>query len=217
MIGITSSSVTGLQEKMAGNNKDVNLAFQSAEATLRNVEIYLGGSQTIPPTYPAGFAAMRTAAANDASQGTAGLYSFLQPYSLGAILVVAKNPAPAIGTSTGTNPTCPNPKTLTEPFRPNYCVDWNATGASIRYGIYPALVGTPQLTGVVRQPEYIIEELKSGQVGDGGGGTLEAGIPFVTAPQADIWFRITAHAWGSNANSVATVQSIVKITYGFCC
>ena len=35
LIGVTGSQVTGLEEKMAGNNRDQNIAFQSAEAALR--------------------------------------------------------------------------------------------------------------------------------------------------------------------------------------
>ncbi len=35
LIGITGTQVTGLEEKMAGNSRDQNLAFQSAEAALR--------------------------------------------------------------------------------------------------------------------------------------------------------------------------------------
>ena len=35
LIGITGSQVTSLEEKMAGNSKDYNLAFQAAESALR--------------------------------------------------------------------------------------------------------------------------------------------------------------------------------------
>ncbi len=35
LIGVTGSSVTGLEEKMAGNMRDENLAFQAAETALR--------------------------------------------------------------------------------------------------------------------------------------------------------------------------------------
>jgi type IV pilus assembly protein PilX len=35
LIGVTGTQVTGLEEKMAGNSRDQNLAFQSAEAALR--------------------------------------------------------------------------------------------------------------------------------------------------------------------------------------
>jgi type IV pilus assembly protein PilX len=38
IIGITASQVTGLEEKMAGNLRDRNLAFQAAETALREGE-----------------------------------------------------------------------------------------------------------------------------------------------------------------------------------
>jgi len=38
MLGVTGMQVSGLEEKMAGNSKDQNLAFQAAEAALRDAE-----------------------------------------------------------------------------------------------------------------------------------------------------------------------------------
>ncbi len=38
LLGVTGMQVTSLEEKMAGNAKDKNLAFQYAETTLRSVE-----------------------------------------------------------------------------------------------------------------------------------------------------------------------------------
>jgi len=38
IIGITGMQVSGLEEKMAGNSKERNLAFQAAEAGLRDAE-----------------------------------------------------------------------------------------------------------------------------------------------------------------------------------
>lgn len=38
IIGITGMQVSGLEEKMAGNSKEKNLAFQAAEAGLRDAE-----------------------------------------------------------------------------------------------------------------------------------------------------------------------------------
>ncbi len=38
LIGVTGTQVTSLEEKMAGNSRDQNLAFQAAEAALRSGE-----------------------------------------------------------------------------------------------------------------------------------------------------------------------------------
>lgn len=47
IIGVTGSQVTGLEEKMAGNSKDYNLAFQAAESALRAGEATTAGSPTL--------------------------------------------------------------------------------------------------------------------------------------------------------------------------
>lgn len=41
IIGVTSMQVTGLEEKMAGNMRNQNLAFQSAETALRDREAWI--------------------------------------------------------------------------------------------------------------------------------------------------------------------------------
>ena len=41
LIGVTSMQVTGLEEKMAGNFRDQNIAFQAAESTLKEAEIFV--------------------------------------------------------------------------------------------------------------------------------------------------------------------------------
>lgn len=44
LISITGSQVAGLEEKMAGNSRDYNLAFQAAEAALRAGEAATAGT-----------------------------------------------------------------------------------------------------------------------------------------------------------------------------
>ena len=41
MIGVSAMQTTALEEKMAGNQRDLNQAFQAAEAALRDAEIWL--------------------------------------------------------------------------------------------------------------------------------------------------------------------------------
>jgi type IV pilus assembly protein PilX len=48
LIGVTSMQVTGLEEKMAGNMKSNNLAFQSAETALREGETWLANRPSEP-------------------------------------------------------------------------------------------------------------------------------------------------------------------------
>jgi type IV pilus assembly protein PilX len=49
IIGVTVMQMSRMQERMAGNSRDVNLAFQAAEGALRNAEA-LVAAQTIEPT-----------------------------------------------------------------------------------------------------------------------------------------------------------------------
>ena len=51
LIGITGMQTTVLEEKMAGNYNDRNIAFQAAESTLVEAEEYVMGPA---PTYPGG-------------------------------------------------------------------------------------------------------------------------------------------------------------------
>ncbi len=52
LIGVTASQVTTLEEKMAGNMRDKNLAFQAAESALREAEESL--KNALPPFDNAG-------------------------------------------------------------------------------------------------------------------------------------------------------------------
>jgi type IV pilus assembly protein PilX len=44
VLGITAMQVTRMEERMAGNSRDVNLAFQAAEAGLRDAEVRIAAN-----------------------------------------------------------------------------------------------------------------------------------------------------------------------------
>lgn len=48
LIGTTGMQATSLEEKMAGNMRDRNLAFQAAESALKAGEVYLGTTAALP-------------------------------------------------------------------------------------------------------------------------------------------------------------------------
>jgi type IV pilus assembly protein PilX len=182
LIGVTSSSVTGLEEKMAANSKDVNLAFQAAEAALRDVE---SNRLKIKPSFD------RTSA--DASQGTGGVYSTLTACD-----------------GTETTGATQRADTNTPSLRPfESSVDWSGT----KVATYDNTT-TKKLVGLYQAPKYIIEEVSCRPLtSTAGNQSLEAGGPTTSSGQIEVRMRITAHGWGSNANSVATVQSVVKMIY----
>ena len=51
LIGLTGMQTTTLEEKMAGNAKDRNLAFQAAESTLLEAEKFILANSTTSSTY----------------------------------------------------------------------------------------------------------------------------------------------------------------------
>ncbi|MDD1608291.1 MAG: PilX N-terminal domain-containing pilus assembly protein [Methylococcaceae bacterium] len=191
LIGVTSSSVTGLEAKMAANSKDVNLAFQSAEATLRSAEDYLKAKQ---PNFDR--------AGTNAAQGVGGLYTVLSTTVNSDGIRLPKDPAQ---------------------LPPFYSiVDWYSTKV-LTYGTDLVAIGKPlppPLVGVAKQPVCIIEEIDSRPPASGGasGGVKSRGGGSYQQKSNptdgnEMTYRITAHGWGSNTNSVATVQSVVKIIY----
>lgn len=50
IIGVTVMQMSRMQERMAGNSRDVNLAFQAAEGALRNGELFIGNQLSRPLT-----------------------------------------------------------------------------------------------------------------------------------------------------------------------
>jgi type IV pilus assembly protein PilX len=62
MLGVTVANVTNLEERMAGNTRDRDLALQSAEAALRDAERRLAS-----PAYRVGWPAVDPEKANDAA------------------------------------------------------------------------------------------------------------------------------------------------------
>jgi type IV pilus assembly protein PilX len=50
IIGVTVMQMSRMQERMAGNSRDVSLAFQAAEGALRNAELYIESYKVEPVT-----------------------------------------------------------------------------------------------------------------------------------------------------------------------
>lgn len=48
IIGVTVMQMSRMQERMAGNSRDVNLAFQAAEGALRNGELFIAEQEIRP-------------------------------------------------------------------------------------------------------------------------------------------------------------------------
>jgi type IV pilus assembly protein PilX len=75
VLGISAARTTNLQERMAGNLRDSNLAFQSAERALREGEAFLRGASLPPFTGAGGLLTM---------QDSGGLATFWNGYDWAA-------------------------------------------------------------------------------------------------------------------------------------
>ena len=198
LIGVTSSSVTGLETKMAANSKDINLAFQAAEATLRDVEASLQGTKRIftRGVYQPGIGVAQ-------KSDNKGLYSVLDC------------PTATAMSTNGEKCWLRDPTTFTGSIFPFYKnVNWSDKTKTAEY--INTAGSTQKLVGLNQPPRYIIEELGctagSGEAEEGYGGGSDYSNAGVAATET-VLLRITAHGWGSNENAVATVQSVAKITY----
>ena len=74
LIGVTAMQTTSLEEKMAGNLRDKNLAFQAAESALRAAENSLNPPAVLPPFVPSGTSTTPSPPCS-ASVPCAGFYS----------------------------------------------------------------------------------------------------------------------------------------------
>ncbi len=198
LIGVTGSNVTGLEEKMVANSKDKNLAFQAAESALRLIETGLS-------TNPTGFSCT--------NQGVNGLYHAVTPpttpyynkyITSPPTQYVASSSTVESWFSSATDAATCNTTTATTTAKVSI---YSQTGGAI------PLSSAPSLGGVCRNPRYIIEKIATASNASAGGGSLEVGAASGGSSGETNTYRITVQGWGSNANSAAQVQSIVKVTY----
>jgi len=164
IIGVSSISGVTLEEKMASNLREQNVAFQAAESALRDAEIDLesgiGGTGNRDPM---------TIAANFANDCTAVF----------------------------TNGVCRQPAAPAGGWQTEIVTvsawDWTSATKTVGYGTY---TGAAALTGVFRQPRYVIEYLQEKD-------------DTSTAPTTR-YFRISARGWGADQNSTVTLQTVYR-------
>ena len=203
IIGMTSTTVTGLEEKMAANSKDINLSFQAAEAALRAAE----SSLSTRPT-----AVDRTLA--NTAQGASGYYTILNNDELSGGQG-QQTQAPSLrGSTTTCDPSVYPTKCFPAPVPTFYTsVDWYAT-SNAKYITYNNVIsGGKRLIGLYRAPEYIIEEIACVGSASNAQNSLESNTAQADTPGRVITYRITARGWGSYSASTTTLQSVVKVTY----
>jgi type IV pilus assembly protein PilX len=149
LIGASSMQTTSLEEKMAGNLRDRNLAFQAAESALRDAEQDIRGIGTTPRNPPISGISDFYANCN--------MDNLANTYDDGLCDRKWTSPSSYAGTSISW-PAFSNAATT----YPALAVDMTTTpndGKSIAYGRF---TGAAPITGLSAQPRYIIEGYRSG-------------------------------------------------------
>jgi len=77
LLGLTSMQSTSLEERMAGNERHANVAFQAAEAALRGAEDWLDGQNLQPTAKSDGSSGVWTL---DSPEAVASLASSVDPW-----------------------------------------------------------------------------------------------------------------------------------------
>lgn len=184
ILGVTAMTATTFEEKMAGYARDNAVAFQAAEAALRDARRDLNSIKILP------FTAVRDPRISgktgfgdgtDADNGSCGT-STVVPQTLGLCRPFAYNAA------TGIPPTFNNTVSLTG-------------SPSVEHGTYTG-AGMGSAPGVAttllsRKPRYFIEAMCLPQQGASLGD-----------PTFCNFYRITAVGWGGNPNTRVIVQEI---------
>ncbi len=147
VLGVTAMTAATFEEKMSGNTRDANVAFQAAEAALRDARRDIN-TIVIPPFTAARVPVISGASGFGNPTGTAGTCS-----GVGLCYPAAAGPNPPLLVKTAASST----------------YDMNMTAApSVAYGTY---TGMPPLGSVAAQPRYIIEVLCLPATGATIGGT----------------------------------------------
>lgn len=184
LVGVTGMTTTTLEEKMAGNLKDQNLAFQAAESGLRDAKLDISGG-VVP-------GAATTLARNPVLSGATGFGDNASNF-------------PSCSANTPPDITAGLCLSTYEPFKNAAGISLASlnstqilnqnflTAPSVEYGSF---TGAARIDNVFMQPRYLIEAVK---VCEGGG-------------KCPSWmYRITARGYGARFESQVTLQEIVRV------
>jgi len=181
LIGVTAMTTTTLEEKMAGNLREQNLAFQAAEAALRDAKLDISGTNIMggvsatrrnPPI--SGATGFGNGVSRPSCSATAGA-------TLGLCLTSSDAPIDAAKT---------HAEVLTQSF---------TAAPSVQYGTY---TGAPTLANLALQPRYLIEAIPVQPGGTEIGEIVQGKVVY--------WYRITARGYGARLETQVTLQEVYK-------
>lgn len=187
LIGVSSLGTTSLEEAMTKNENNRHMAFQAAEAALREGERFIIAEVTTPSTFAATFSDTCTAGLCTSREQDSSYDTSISPCDTGGISdrwdmwSCASN-------------------------HPGNMNVWNSTNNPKRYRTYgnASLIDSK---GVAAAPKYIIEFI--GNENDGGSCTS---TPTSVDP-CDEFYRITALATGGTDDAQVMLQSVYQVSY----
>jgi type IV pilus assembly protein PilX len=180
LLAIASMGGTTLEERMAGQYRDLNVAFQAAEAALRDAERDLYGVGAAPPATftPRAVVISGRTGFGDGTDSANGSCTDSSDTNYGRGLCYPRD--------TGPYPRFPTADLST------------ASTVAVPYGTY---TGATALQNVSAQPRYLIEALWSG-IPPGAATSIGAGASPMT------YYRITARGFGANTVTQLTLQEM---------
>ena len=189
MLGVASMQIATMGERGARNDRDMQLAWQSAENALVDAEVDLSGPNTAPAnrtgkTPPAATVPAGGCVAGGAWQGFCGPSApTAKPTWLLIDFTDTSNTAPSVAMGTFTGRTFAN------------------AGQAAGTGIQPALA-----------PRYILEEVmpKGHESGRSVTASYESAAPSGTRAGDGAVYRVTAMGFGPRSTTQAVLQTIYR-------
>lgn len=188
-LGLAAMRNSTLQERMANNMRDRNIALQAAELALRDAERDLSALKTDGTTFCGG-GDTGCRPAGERTNVSANRSSF---WSWTASMKV-------YWTDTCNHGQCYDRVGATKPVWDDSVADWTEaqTGNTLKTVKYGTYTGATAITSVPTQPRYIIEAFTAAGDAD----------PYGVQGTSRMTFRITARAVGQNPNTVVLLQSV---------
>jgi type IV pilus assembly protein PilX len=186
VIAISSSNLATVEERMARNSRDYNIAFQAAEAALRDAEADIRGDgpSPNPPRRISGLTGFSSACTDGLCGTTTGAEMSPRPWEATGNFLTDVSKSVAYGSKTGALPLA-----LT-----------NQSTESVTPAPPKIKVG-----GVSRQPRYLIE----GFLDKTPGVTLQP--PKYGSNSNRFVYRTTAIGFGALSGTQTVVQSLYKL------
>lgn len=192
ILGLSSMQGSVQQERMAGNQRDRNVAFQAAELALRDAERDLGSRRADGTNFCFGGAT----GCRPVDQRPTNASTRLGFWAMGPTIRQNWTPTCGLGQCWSLDRTTA-PAPVWDDTQANWSPQPGSSGSNptVAYGTY---TGATAIPGVAAQPRYIMEVFPANtQDFYGTGGTQ------------GLVFRITARAVGQNTNTVVQLQSVV--------